>query len=501
MSEHVDVLIVGAGLSGIGAAVHLTMQCPNRTFAILEGRPTLGGTWDLFRYPGIRSDSDMFTLGYRFRPWTDAKAIADGPSILRYLRETAAEYGIDRKIRFNRQVRSASWSSADARWTVTVERRDTGDTETVTCGYLLMAVGYYSYRGGHLPSFPGQERFLGQVVHPQEWPVDLDHTGKRIVVIGSGATAVTLVPALAKTAAHVTMLQRSPSYLWAIPDRDRVADLARALLPGPVAYRLIRWKNIGLQLLLYRRSRKSPERMTKWFIGQVRDALGADYDVERHFTPRYAPWDQRLCIVPNGDLFEAIRSGRASVVTDTIRTWDEGGIELESGQRLDADLIVTATGLELVVGGEIRFEVDGRPVDFAKTWTYRGAAYSGVPNLVSIFGYINASWTLRADLISEYVCRLLNRMERTGATICVPELRDGDRTMAPRPFIENFSSGYLQRIIDRLPRQGDWDPWLNPQDYRKEQRLFSAPVDDGVMQFRVAVGSGAKSVTAPGGRK
>ncbi len=484
MVEHFDILIVGAGISGIGAACHLREQCPSRTYAILEGRDDIGGTWDLFRYPGVRSDSDMHTLGYRFQPWTAAKSIADGPSILQYLRDTCAEHGVDRQIRFGHLVKKAAWSSDDARWTVTADRRDTGDTVTFTCGYLFMGSGYYSYRGGYVPEFPGRERFQGRVVHPQAWPEGLDYAGKRVVVIGSGATAVTLVPAMAATAGHVTMLQRSPTYVWAMPDTDVIANVLRRLLPERIAYRITRWKNTTLQQILYRRSRIAPEKMKAWLLRRVQRALGPDYDVGKHFTPAYNPWDQRLCLVPNGDIFTAIKSGRASVVTDTIATWDEHGIQLASGERLDADLIVTATGLQLVTLGEVDFSVDGTPVDFSKTWSYKGFAYSDVPNLASAFGYINASWTLRADLISGYVCRLLNWMEETGTDQCTPRLRPADRSMSARPWIENFSSGYIQRVIDRLPRQGDREPWLNPQNYGRDRKSFrDSPVDDGVMRF------------------
>jgi cation diffusion facilitator CzcD-associated flavoprotein CzcO len=484
---HVDVLIVGAGISGIGMACHLRTRCPSKTYLILEGRDRIGGTWDLFRYPGVRSDSDMYTLGYRFKPWTDAKAIAGGSSILRYLEETVEEYGLRAHLRLGLQVQTAEWSSEEARWTVTALRRDTGETVSFTCGFLFMGSGYYSYRGGYLPEFPGRERFRGQVVHPQAWPDDLDYAGKRIVVIGSGATAMTLVPALAATAGHVTMLQRSPTYVWSIPDTDLLAAILGKVLPQRLAYRLVRWKNVRLQLFLYRRSRAAPAKMKAWLLDQVRDALGPDYDVETHFTPRYDPWDQRLCIVPNGDLYQAINGGKASVVTDTITTWDQGGIQLASGNRIDADLIVTATGLQIVPLGEVRFAIDGAPVDFASTWTYKGFGYSDVPNMAAAFGYINASWTLRADLISEYVCRLLSWMDRTGTDVCTPRLRDSDRTMRPRPFVKDFSAGYLQRVMDQLPRQGDRVPWVNTQSYRRDRALFrKASVDDGVMQFTKA---------------
>ena len=501
MPEHFDVLIVGAGISGIGAACHLGMMCPSRTYAILEGRPDLGGTWDLFRYPGVRSDSDMHTLGFRFKPWTAAKSIADGPSILRYLRETATEFGVDRHIRFRHMVRKAAWSSDDARWTVEAVRQDTGATVTFTCGFLFMGSGYYNYQNGHLPEFPGRDRFQGQVVHPQAWPKDLDYTGKRVVVIGSGATAMTLVPAMAKTAGHVTMLQRSPTYVFAMPDTDVIANALRKVLPERLAYRITRWKNTTLQQFIYWRSRVAPAKVKKGLLKIVRRELGPDYDVEKHFTPSYNPWDQRLCLVPNGDLFEAINSGKASVATDTIATWDERGIRTTSGEHLDADLIVTATGLNILTLGGVTFTVDGIPVDFATTWSYKGFAFSDMPNLASAFGYISASWTLRADLIAEYVCRLLNHMAKTGTDQCTPRLRPSDQEMVARPWIENFSSGYVQRAIDQMPRQGDREPWLNPQNFRRDRKMFRhSPLDDGVMRFtrtRAAGPRAALPVPAP----
>ena len=482
-TEHVDVVVVGAGISGIGAGYHLQTECPDRSYVILEGRADIGGTWDLFRYPGVRSDSDMHTLGYSFKPWTAEKSIADGPSIMAYLRETVAEHGIDRHIRFGHLVRRAEWSSDDARWTVHAQRT-TGEAVTITCNFLFMCSGYYSYREGYTPEFPGRERFTGQIVHPQQWPDDLDYAGKRVVVIGSGATAMTLVPAMAETAGHVTMLQRSPTYVVSRPDTDALANRLRKVLPDRVAYAVTRWKNTTMQQLIYRRTRTHPEKVRTMLLDGVRKELGPDYDVERHFTPSYNPWDQRLCLVPNSDLFDAIRRGKASVVTDRIRTFTERGIELESGEALEADIIVTATGLQLVTLGEMDFVVDGRTVDFAETWTYKGFAYSDVPNLASSFGYINASWTLRADLICSYVCRLLHHMRDTGTVQCTPRLRPSDAGMPSRPWIENFSAGYMQRVMDRFPRQGDREPWINPQNYGRDKKMFrSSPVDDGVMQF------------------
>jgi monooxygenase len=483
MTEHVDVVVVGAGISGIGAAHHLLTRCPDRTFTILDGRDDIGGTWDLFRYPGVRSDSDMHTLGYSFKPWTAEKSIADGPSIMAYLRETVAEHGIDRHIRFGHLVTNASWSSDDARWTVTATNRHTGDTVTITCNFLFMCSGYYSYRGGHTPEFAGRDDFRGTIVHPQAWPDDLDFAGKRVVVIGSGATAMTLVPAMADRAAHVTMLQRSPTYVVSAPDRDAIANTLRKVLPDKVAYEITRRKNVAMQQFLYGRTRTAPDKVKQTLLKRVRKELPG-VDVDTHFTPRYNPWDERMCLVPNGDLFQSIRSGKASVVTDHIERFDETGIVLRSGEHLDADIIVTATGLELVTLGEVAFEVDGEPVDFSRTWTYKGMAYSDVPNLVSTFGYINASWTLRADLISEYVCRLLNHMRATGTDQCTPRLRPSDQGMPERPWIDDFSPGYIKRVLHLFPKQGDREPWINPQNYGRDKKMFrTSAIDDGCMQF------------------
>ncbi len=479
--EHVDVLIVGAGLSGIGAAYHLQKNCPGKSFAILEGRESSGGTWDLFRYPGIRSDSDMFTLGYSFRPWKEAKAIADGPSILNYVRETARENGIDRKIRFGHRVTAAAWSSADARWTVEAVRLADQEVVRITCGFIFMCAGYYSYKGGYEPEFPGRARFTGRVVHPQKWTADIDYAGKRVVVIGSGATAVTLVPELARQAAHVTMLQRSPTYVVARPAVDRVADFLRNALPAKLAYAMVRWKNVLWGMFIYNRCKSKPERMKRFIVGMVRQQLGRDYDVAKHFTPRYNPWSQRMCLVPDGDLFEAIKAGRASVVTDSIETFTEKGVRLASGAELEADLIVTATGLQLEVLGGLAVSVDGQPVDFSKAMTYKGMMYAGVPNLASAFGYTNASWTLKADLTCEYVCRLLNHMEKTGTRQCTPRLNDPE--VKPQPWVD-FSSGYFQRSIDKLPKQGSKRPWKLYQNYALDiVTLKFGAVADVAMEF------------------
>ena len=483
-SEHVDVVVVGAGLSGIGAAYHLQTMSPDRSYVILEGRDGLGGTWDLFKYPGIRSDSDMHTLGFSFKPWTEAKSIADGPSILQYLKQTVAQFGIEKNIRYGQLVTQAQWSSGDAQWTVTSTNKATGASSIVTCSFLFMCSGYYSYKKGHTPEFTGRERFTGTVVHPQSWPTDLDYAGKRVVVIGSGATAVTIVPSMADKAAHVTMLQRSPTYMVSRPDHDVMANRLRKVLPPKMAYSLTRFKNTWRQQLVYNKTRTDPDKVKQLLLGGVKMELGADYDIAKHFTPAYNPWDQRLCLVPNGDFFRSMREGKASVVTDHITSFTETGIQLASGEHLDADIIITATGLELVTLGEMDFFVDGNQVDFAKTWTYKGFAYSDIPNMASTFGYINASWTLRSDLTAEYVCRLLNHMRKKGVVQCTPRLREQDRSMKERPWIDGFSSGYMQRMMHRMPRQGDHEPWINPQNYRRDKKMFKhSPIDDGVMQF------------------
>ena len=483
-SEHVDVVVVGAGLSGIGAGYHLQTMSPDRSYVILEGRDGLGGTWDLFKYPGIRSDSDMHTLGFSFKPWTEAKSIADGPSILQYLKQTVAQFGIDKNIRYGQLVTKAEWSTDDAQWTVTSTNKATGASNTISCSFLFMCSGYYSYKKGHTPEFAGRERFRGTVVHPQDWPTDLDYAGKRVVVIGSGATAVTIVPSMADKAAHVTMLQRSPTYMVSRPDHDVMANRMRKVLPPKMAYNLTRFKNTWRQQLVYNKTRTDPDKVKQLLLGGIKMELGADYDIAKHFTPAYNPWDQRLCLVPNGDFFKAMREGKASVVTDHITSFTETGIQLASGEHLDADIIITATGLELVTLGEMDFFVDGNQVDFAKTWTYKGFAYSDIPNLASTFGYINASWTLRSDLTAEYVCRLLNHMRKKGVAQCTPRLREQDRSMKERPWIDGFSSGYMQRMMHRMPRQGDHEPWINPQNYRRDKKMFKhSPIDDGVMQF------------------
>jgi cation diffusion facilitator CzcD-associated flavoprotein CzcO len=479
-SENFDVLIVGAGLSGIGAGYHLQTHCPGKTYAILEGRDAIGGTWDLFRYPGIRSDSDMYTLGYAFRPWKEAKAIADGPSILKYVRDTARDHGIDKHIRFNHMVKKASWDSETARYTVEAERSD-GTTARLTCGFLFMCSGYYDYAGGHRPEWPGEAEFKGRIVHPQHWPEDLVHAGKRVLVIGSGATAVTLVPEMAKTAAHVTMLQRSPTYMASRPAVDAIADKLRAKLPAKLAYDLIRARNVLFGMYFFRMARKKPDAVKQHLIDLVKAQLPADYDVATHFTPKYNPWDQRLCLVPDNDMFEAMKAGTASVVTDQIERFTERGVLLKSGQEIEADIVVTATGLKLHLLGGMQVEVDGQPVDFAKTYNYKGMMFSDVPNLASVFGYTNASWTLKADLTCEYVCRLLNHMDRKGAQIATPLNHEAD--LEAEPWLD-FSSGYVQRSVHLFPKQGAKKPWKLHQNYALDlMTLRFGKVEDGVMAF------------------
>jgi cation diffusion facilitator CzcD-associated flavoprotein CzcO len=495
-ASHVDVLIVGAGLSGIGAAHHLQTRCPGKTYLILEGRERLGGTWDLFRYPGIRSDSDMYTLGYSFRPWKDPHAIAGGDAILAYVRETAESAGIDRRIRYRHRVERARWSSDDARWTVEVRDLASGEPVSLTCGFLYVCAGYYDYDAGYTPRFAGRERFRGRIVHPQHWTPDIVYDGARVVVIGSGATAVTLVPELARRAAHVTMLQRSPTYIVSRPRRDAIADWLRDHIPERAAYSATRWKNVLLGQGFYELCRRYPERMKRMLVEQARRELRGASDIS-NFTPSYRPWDQRLCLVPDGDLFEAVRDRRASVVTDHIEAFTEGGIALRSGAHLDADLVVTATGLQLKFFGGIAVEVDGARVETSRVMIYKGMMCSDVPNCAFATGYTNASWTLKVDLVSTYVCRLLGYMDAHGYTICCP--RRVDPTIRELPLID-FTSGYVVRSIDQLPRQGSAAPWRLRQNYPLDRLLLErARVDDPAMEFsrsaapRAAPGAAARS--------
>lgn len=490
--QHFDVLIIGAGISGIGAAYHLQTKCPSRSYAILEGRSALGGTWDLFRYPGIRSDSDMFTLGYIFKPWVEQKAIADGPSILNYLQETAEENNIKQNINFNHQVKSSSWSTENSRWIVRGERGETGETFEYCCNFLFLCGGYYSYDAGYTPEFPGLDSFRGEIIHPQKWTSDIDYRNKKIVVIGSGATAVTLIPELAKEATHVTMLQRSPTYMLSRPSEDAFANWLRKIIPAKPAYSIIRWRNVFLTMYIFNRSKKKPEQVKKYLINQVRKRLAPDYDVDTHFTPTYGPWDQRLCLVPDDDFFNAINNTSASIVTGYIDTFTEAGIKLKSGDVLEADMIITATGLALEVFNGISVEVDGSKIEPHQHFMYKGMMYNDVPNFATSFGYTNASWTLRADLTCTYVCRLLNHMTKTDTRQCTPRLSNPN--MKPSNWF-NLSSGYVQRAADKLPRQGDVNPWIAPQNYLLDiKSLKYGKVADGTMEF-------SKSVATPSARQ
>ncbi|PCJ28002.1 MAG: FAD-containing monooxygenase EthA [SAR86 cluster bacterium] len=480
--NHFDVVIVGAGLSGIGAAYHLQDKCPGKTFAILEGREAIGGTWDLFRYPGIRSDSDMHTLGYNFKPWIDAKAIADGPSIRKYVNETADENNIRQHIRFNRRVTSASWSTKTALWTVQVELVDSSETMEYSCNFLFMCGGYYNYDEGYTPEFKSADAFKGVVIHPQFWPEDFEYKGKRVIVIGSGATAMTLVPAMAEGGAQVTMLQRSPTYVVSRPAQDKIANVLRKFLPESWAYAITRFKNIQLGNIFLRRALAKPEKTKDMLLKMVRKAM-PDIDVDTHFTPSYNPWDQRLCLIPDDDLYNVINKGLAKVVTNHIDCFTEKGIRLVSGEELEADIIVTATGLKLSVANGLKLYVDGETVNIPETVSYKGMMYSGVPNLVQTFGYINASWTLRADMIAQYSCQLLNHMDSLGLRQCTPIIGERDKDMELRPWISDFTSGYMQRMMHLLPKQGE-GPWENIQNYaRDKKQQFEAPLDDGAMQF------------------
>jgi len=480
--EHFDLLIVGAGLSGIGAGCHMRQRCPGRTFAILEGRDRSGGTWDLFRYPGVRSDSDMYTLGYVFRPWRQPKAIADGAAILQYLRDTAQEHGIDRAIRYEHKVKRASWSSEHTRWTLQIERGPDAEPLQMSCNFLFLCAGYYRYDAGFTPRFEGIERFGGRIVHPQLWPEGIDWKGKRVIVIGSGATAMTLVPALAQDAAHVTMVQRSPTWVVTRPSEDPLARWLRGLLPQRMAHAIVRWKQVLLSVYFFRLCRRNPERAKKLLLAGVQAGLGKNAKIAPHFLPRYNPWEQRLCLLPDGDLFSAMQTGRASILTDEIRSFTKTGLLLRSGKEIDADLVVTATGLELQVFGAIGLDVDGQRVDPAGALTYKGLMFNGVPNFASCFGYAAASWTLKADLAAIHVCRLLNHMQRHGFVQCTP--RNADPSLGVAPWID-FSSGYFQRALARFPKQGSRAPWRFHQNYLRDLLVLRfGSLDDAAMEFR-----------------
>jgi len=479
---HFDVLIVGAGLSGIGAAWQLQHACPGRTYAVLESRSAMGGTWDLFRYPGIRSDSDMYTLGNRFRPWTGDKALADGPSILKYIQDTASEAGIDQHIRYGHKVVGADWSTPESRWTVSVAVGETDELQTFTCGFLWACSGYYSYAKGYTPVWDGMETYRGQTIHPQHWPQDLDWTGKRVVVVGSGATAITLVPALAEKAAHVTMLQRTPTWVASVPGRDKIASALRKRLSDETAYKLTRAKNVAFQIVTYQMARSAPELMKSLLKKGLQQHLPESFDIGTHFSPPYNPWDQRLCAVPDADLFRAISAGKVSVATDTIETFNETGVLLKSGEQLDADIIVTATGFNLVFFGGAKVSVDGQKIDVTDKLAYKGLMLSDVPNHAFTVGYTNASWTLKADLVAEYVCRLLNHMQATGANVC--EAINNDPTLERTPLMD-FGAGYVKRALGYMPQQGKRMPWRLAMNYVFDVFMIRhGDVEDGVMQFR-----------------
>ncbi|MCH8181271.1 MAG: NAD(P)/FAD-dependent oxidoreductase [Proteobacteria bacterium] len=479
MSEHFDVLIVGAGLSGIGAAWHLRHQCPGKSFAILEGRDTIGGTWDLFRYPGIRSDSDMYTLGYNFKPWTEPQVIADGDRIRNYIQQTAREGGIEQNIRFGHKVLSAAWCSDTASWTLQVQKAS-GETVQMSCNWLMMCSGYYNYEEGFTPEFAGRDDFQGQTIHPQFWPENLDYSGKRVVVIGSGATAITLIPSMTDKARHVTMLQRTPSYVVSVPQQDPMAKLLRTFLPEMTVYNICRKRNNFITQLIFKLSRKYPNAMRKFLLKQVQAQVGKDFDM-KHFTPPYKPWDQRLCAVPNGDMFKVLRQGKASVVTDHIDRFVKNGILLKSGKVLEADIIVTATGLNLRLFGGMNMTVDGEAVDMSKRISYKGLMFNDLPNMSNTLGYTNASWTLKADLIAEYVCRLIQHMDKTGTRIAVP--RRNDPSVKEAPLLD-MSSGYVARAAAALPKGADKAPWKLYQNYALDMdQLRNGELEDGVMSF------------------
>jgi monooxygenase len=496
--EHFDVIIVGAGISGVGAGCRLQELCPGRSFAILEAREAIGGTWDLFRFPGIRSDSDMTTLSYPFRPWTQSRMILDGGSIREYVQATAREHGIDRRIRFGRRVQRATWSSRENRWTLEVQRSETGESERLTCAFLFTCTGYYRYEAGYTPEFPGLERFRGEVVHPQHWPEDLDYANRRVVVIGSGATAVTAAPALAARAAHVTMLQRSPSYVLTFPAEDPIVRLLTRVLPERLAYGFTRWRNAKIQTLIWNASRRWPRAVRRALVGLARRQLPEGFDIATHFSPRYDPWDERMCIAADGDFFKAIKAGRVSVLTDQIDGFTERGVALRSGGELEADVIVTATGLQLQPLGGIELSVDGRPVDLSQELAYRGAMISEVPNLAFAFGYVNQSWTLGADLTAQHICRLLNHMAQRGYARCTPRKPPGDGR--PESFFE-LSSGYVRRGEGLFPRQRADTAFYRPQHYARDRRLvLGAPVEDPALEFSRASApalAGTRAAVAP----
>ncbi len=481
-ANHFDSLIIGAGISGISAAHYMQTDCPNKTYAILEGRKNIGGTWDLFRYPGIRSDSDMYTFGFAFRPWTNAQTIAPREAIIEYLEDTIKDECIDQHILFEHRVNKATWSSEKSLWTISVKTPDSDQPKTFTCSFLSLCTGYYNYENGYTPTFKGSEDFKGQIIHPQKWTEDIDYSNKKIIVIGSGATAITLVPALAEKAAHVTMLQRSPTYIASQPAIDKFGQILYKILPQKTAFKINRWRKIRLQQFSYYLARKYPNFMKKMLIKGVQQSLGKEYDIKTNFTPKYEPWDERLCLVPDDDLFVAIKNKKASVVTDHIETFTEKGIQLKSGKSLEADMIVTATGLKATVVSNFDIEVDGKKVDFSKTVAYKGCMFSDVPNMNLAFGYTNASWTLKCDMVSQYVCRLINFMDKNGYQQCCP--RQNDPSLQLQPYMD-FTPGYILRVLDQLPKTSSKAPWRVEQSYFYDKGIFEkSALDDGVIEFK-----------------
>jgi len=463
--NYFDVVVIGAGISGIGAAYNLQNRCPNKSFTVLEGRENIGGTWDLFKYPGVRSDSDMHTMGFRFKPWKSSKMIADGPSIIDYLDETIEENNLREKIQFSKKLTNASWSSQESLWNLQIENQNDKTIEELTCNFLFMCGGYYNYDEGYTPEFKGREKFEGQIIHPQKWTEDIDYKDKKVVVIGSGATAVTIIPSMANETSHITMLQRSPTYYMAAPDQDKLANLAKKIFPSKTAYFIVRWKNILMGRMLFILLKRYPQRYKDRLINLVREHLGEDYDVDTHFTPKYMPWDQRLCFVPNGDMFEAINSGKASVVTDTIEEFTPKGIKLSSGKDLEADMIITATGLNMQFLNGVDIKINNETLDLSEKLAYKGMMFSDVPNLAATFGYTTASWTLGADLTSEYVCKLLNHMDKNGYSHFSPE--PGKDVKSGGDYLD-LNSGYIQRAAHKLPKQGSRSPWIMTQNYLKD---------------------------------
>ena len=481
-----DVLIVGAGISGISAACHLEQRCPDKSYVILEGRDNLGGTWDLFRYPGIRSDSDMHTFGFGFKPWTNPKAISDGESIRQYLEDTAEEFSVSDKIRYGHRVEAANWDSVRKLWVVSAVQAN-GERVTIESRLLFMCSGYYDYAKGYTPDYPGLESFAGQLIHPQQWPEDLDYKGKKVAVIGSGATAVTIVPNMVEDAAALTMIQRSPTYLFSRPAKDALANFLNAVLPDKWAFALTRWKNITLQNFTYKTARKKPEKIKKLLLKAVRKSLGEDFDIDTHFTPRYNPWEERLCLIPDDDFLTAVREKKVEMVTDTISRFEAGGVRLTSGKLVEADIVVSATGLNMQFMGGVKFTLDDVALDLSQRFYYQGMMFSEVPNLIQTFGYINASWTLRADLNSAFVCDLLKELDKRGAAVCTPKLRASEKDMQPQATIDGFNPGYMQRGLHLFPKQGEHEPWRNTQDYLLDRKLLTPKLfDDSVLQFEPA---------------